>query len=135
MANGEGVLLCPTHISDQSEYLLQPLEDPYVAGPTMACSLRKHCLAGLLPSLRPVTVDFFASTFDIAGKSEVRDLPTAVGSWPLPPGHYMQQVFAKGRSYHKLCSATLSASRQHAKCCCLLWQSTLLHISGPYFTH
>jgi hypothetical protein len=72
VANGEGVLLCPTHISDQSEYLLQPLEDPYVAGPTMACSLRKHCLAGLLPSLRPVTVDFFASTFDIAGKSEVR---------------------------------------------------------------
>jgi len=36
-------------------------------------------LAALNPSLRPVTVDFFASPFDMAGQSEVRDLPTSVG--------------------------------------------------------
>jgi len=59
---------------------LRILSSPWLR-PTMACSFRKHFLAALNPSLRPVSVDFFASPFDMAGQSEVRDLPNVSGDF------------------------------------------------------
>jgi len=75
------VLLCPIISLIRVNTYCSPLRilSSLWLRPTMACSFRKHCLAALNPSLRPVTVDFFASPFDMAGQSEVRDLPTSVG--------------------------------------------------------
>ncbi len=102
----------------------------------MTCLLRKYCLAALNSSLRALETvrldDFFASLCDMAWQTKARDQLKVSGQfWPLLLAQGMQQVFWESRSYHKQRSAALSASRQYAKCCCLLWQSTLLHISVP----